>query len=284
MIRPAQERLFGVIGQPVGHSLSPIMMNRAFEVCKLPCHYLAMEVTELEGDLEILSKVGFEGLSVTVPYKEDVMRIISNVDADAAFIGSVNTLKRFDNGWEGKNTDWLGVIRALEEVSSLWTGKRALVVGAGGASRAVVFALRKMGMDVTVANRTIERAEVIGRHFSCRVISLEALQDLKTGSWDLIVQTTSVGMRGYDETRSPVPASLFSPKVVAMDIVYTPKWTVFLRDARERGAHIIFGSEMLLYQGAHQFEWWLGIRAPIEAMREALENALEAREVMESNG
>lgn len=286
MIRPAQERLFGVIGYPVGHSLSPVMMNRAFEVCGLSCRYLAMEVTELEKDLEILAKVGFEGLSVTVPYKEDVMKLLSGVDADASLIGAVNTLKRSGDGWEGKNTDWIGVVKALEEVlpsGTSWVGKRALVVGAGGASRAVIFALKKMGADVTIANRTLKNAELLGERFSCRVMPLDALKDSRARSWNLIVQTTPVGMKGYDEDRSPVPPSLFAPGVVAMDIVYTPRWTVFLKDAHERGADVVFGYKMLLYQGAAQFEWWLDVKAPVEAMKGALERALELKEGSHKN-
>lgn len=280
MIRPAQERLFGVIGHPVSHSLSPIMMNRAFEVLGLPCRYLAMEVTELERDLEILAEVGFEGISVTVPHKEDIIKLLSHIDSDALSIGAVNTLRRVGVAWEGKNTDWIGVVRALKEAlppETRWTDKKALVVGAGGAARAVVFALKKMGMNVTVANRTLKKAEILGEHFDCKVISLENLDSFKAGFWDLIVQTTSVGMKGHLEESSPVPASLFGPGVVAMDIVYTPRWTVFLRDARERGARVIFGSEMLLYQGVSQFEWWLGVSSPVEAMREALENALMSK-------
>lgn len=281
MIRPAQERLFGVIGYPVGHSLSPVMMNRAFEVCGLSCRYLAMEVTELEKDLEVLAKVGFEGLSVTVPYKEDVMKFLSGIDVNASFIGAVNTLKRSGDGWEGINTDWIGVVKSLEEAlpsGTSWVGKRALVVGAGGASRAVIFALKKMGMDVTIANRTLKNAEILGERFSCRAMPLEALRDFGACSWDLIVQTTPVGMKGYGENESPVPPSLFAPGVIAMDIVYTPRWTVFLRDAHKRGADVVFGYKMLLYQGVAQFEWWLNERAPVEAMRDALERALETRE------
>lgn len=277
MIRPAQERLFGVIGHPVGHSLSPVMMNKAFEVLGLPCRYLAMEVTEIESDLEILEKVGFEGLSVTVPYKEDVIKLLSSVDPDALFIGAVNTLKRSGNRWEGKNTDWIGVVRALKEAlpyETPWTDKKALVVGAGGAARAVVFALKKMGMNVTVANRTLKKAEILGEQFACKVISIDSLGNFKAGSWDLIVQTTSVGMKGYFEGSSPVPPSLFGHGVVVMDIVYTPKWTTFLKDAKKRGAIVIPGSEMLLYQGVSQFEWWFGVKAPVEVMREAIESAL----------
>lgn len=281
MIRPAQERLFGVIGYPVAHSLSPVMMNRAFDVCRLACHYLAMEVTELSSDLDILSKVGFEGLSVTVPYKEEVIKLVNRIDPEAVEIGAVNSLKRHENGWEGRNTDWIGVIKALEGAVSSGTsfrGRKALVVGAGGAARAVIFALKNMGMDVTIANRTVEKAELLAQHFSCQVVALPALKNFESRTWDVIVQTTSVGMKGYAEGLSPVPDHLFAPGVIAMDVVYTPRWTAFLRNAKNRGAQVVFGSEMLLYQGVAQFEWWLGIKAPVEAMREALEQTLEVRE------
>ncbi|MEJ5300462.1 MAG: shikimate dehydrogenase [Thermodesulforhabdaceae bacterium] len=284
MIRPAQERLFGVIGSPVGHSLSPVMMNRAFEVCGLNCRYLAMEVTDLKEDLPILARVGFDGLSVTVPHKERVMEFIVNVDQEVKVIGAVNTLKRLDEGWEGRNTDWIGVVRSLETAVSsqkvepfpdgFWAGKRALVVGAGGAARAVCYALKKMGMKVTVSNRTPGKAENLCRDFSCNSVPLNELGNFQAGAWDVIIQTTPVGMTGYDEKSSPVPPALFAPGVVAMDVVYTPRWTVFLREAKERGATVVFGLDMLLYQGVAQFEWWFGIPAPLEAMRKALEDAI----------
>jgi len=278
MIRPAQERLFGVIGYPVGHSLSPLMMNRAFEVCGLKCRYLAMEVTDLKEDLPILARVGFEGLSVTVPHKERIIEFLVKVDQEAEAIGAVNTLKRCENGWEGRNTDWIGVVKALESAVSsdknFWFGKKALVVGAGGAARAVCHALKKMGMVITVSNRTHEKAETLNRDFSCDVVPFDSLGNFSPGTWDVIVQTTSVGMKGYAETSSPVPPTVFAPGVIAMDVVYTPRWTVFLSEAKERGATVVFGLEMLLYQGVAQFEWWLGVPAPVEAMRKALEEAL----------
>lgn len=281
MIRPAQERLFGVIGNPVGHSLSPVMMNRAFDVCGIACRYLAMEVTELEKDLDILAKVGFEGLSVTVPYKEEILKFVAGIDPEVSAIGAVNTLKRSKSGWAGRNTDWVGVVKALAAVipvGSSFGGRRSLVVGAGGAARAVVFALKNMGMEVTIANRTLEKAELLARHFSCQAMHLDALKERKSPDWDVIVQTTSVGMKGHHEGSSPVPSHLFAPGVIAMDVVYTPRWTAFLRDAKDRGAQVVFGSEMLLHQGVAQFEWWLGVKAPVEAMREVLEKTLETRE------
>ncbi len=267
MIRPAQERLFGVVGRPVSHSLSPVMMNRAFKVTGLPCRYLAMEITDPAEDLEILARVGFEGLSVTVPYKETVMELVSSMDEDAEKIGAINTLKRVEGKWQGRNTDWLGVVKALEISKKSLKGKKALVIGAGGASRAVCYALKKMGIKTTLSNRTFEKAERLSKIFDCDVVGIDKLSTFDSNRWDIIINTTTVGMK---EDLSIVPKNLLAPSVIAMDIVYTPLWTRFLREAKEAGCEIISGIEMLLYQGVFQFEWWFGIPAPVEEMRKAL--------------
>ncbi len=289
MIRPAQERLFGVIGRPVAHSLSPVMMNRAFDALGIACRYLAMEITDPTHDIPLLGAVGFEGLSVTVPYKEEVLTVATQVEDDAVQIGAANTLKRTGSSWTAKNTDWIGVVQALrgtmqttypEMFSPMGEvlphhSKRALVIGAGGAARAVCFALRSMGIHTTIANRTLEKAEALCERFHCDLMPLDHLSQADA-SWHLVIHTTSVGMEG-SHNHTIVPPQILGPGVIAMDVVYTPHWTPFLTAAKERGCEIIHGSAMLLAQGVAQLEWWLGMRAPIETMQEALEEALKRR-------
>jgi shikimate dehydrogenase len=265
-IRPVQkEFLFGVIGNPVRHSLSPKMMNAAFEALGLPAVYLAFEVEGLEGALETFAKMGFRGLSVTIPHKEDARRLAGEVDETAAAIGAVNTLRWKEGRWEGCNTDWLGTVRALEAATPL-EGRRAAVLGAGGAARGVVYGLGREGAEVTVSNRTAARGEALAEAFGAR---FTPLSELDGRNFDVVVQCTSVGLEG-SEPHELVPDSFFHPGMVVMDIVYRPVWTLFLLSAKKAGSRVVPGLDMLLYQGAAQLEWWLGKPAPLSVMSEAL--------------
>jgi len=273
MIQPVQKSLFAVIGNPVGHSLSPIMMNRAFQSLQVPAVYVALQVDRLEEDLETLYRTGFEGLSVTLPHKEQALGIVEEADETARTIGAVNTLRRTPRGWEGRNTDWLGANRALRAATPL-EGKRVLVLGAGGAAKAVAFGLKKEGARVTIANRTVERGELLARSLGCRFLPLSQLsREGRESEFEIVVQCTSVGLPGSPPT-SLVPRSFFRPSMVVMDTVYRPLWTEFSSLARDAGSRIVPGWEMLLYQGVAQLEWWLGREIPeeggIREMREAL--------------
>lgn len=275
MIRPEQKKLFAVIGNPVHHSLSPVMMSACFEALGLSALYAAFYVDELERDLDILHKAGFSGLSVTLPYKEMVCRLAERIDATAKEIGAANTLRRTDHGWEGCNTDWTGALRALSAVCEV-PGRGALILGAGGAARAVAYGLKKAGARLTIANRCVERGKVLCEQLSADFIPITMLE--KAGArFDLVVQCTSSGMA--DERGTPiVPASFFRPEMTVMDIVYSPRWTAFSRAARQAGCKVVSGLDMLLYQGAAQLEWWLErpvFETPaIDAMRRALEEAV----------
>ncbi len=272
MIRPVQtEFLFAVIGNPVRHSLSPKMMNAAFKAMGAPAVYLAFEVDGMDSALETFARMGFRGLSVTIPYKEDARRLAAEVDETAAAIGAVNTLRlREDGAWEGRNTDWLGVVRSLRAASSL-QGKRALVIGAGGAARAVVYGLKREGAAVVVANRTAERGVSLASAFGCEFASLGALAGR---DFDVVVQSTSVGLGGRGGFDAEFdPETLFRPGVVVLDIVYSPMWTPFLLSAKNAGCTVVHGLDMLLHQGVAQLEWWLGENAPVAVMDAALRGA-----------
>lgn len=258
---------YGVIGNPVSHSLSPAMMNAAFKAMDVPAVYVAVQVETLDEEmLNGFVKKGFKGLSVTLPHKEKAYRLAQRVGETARAMGAVNTLRWCEEGgWEGRNTDWVGAVRALREVSSL-EGKRAAIIGAGGVARAVAYGLKREGAQVVVSNRSAERGETLAKTFQCDFIPLTELEQHR---FDLVVQCTSVGLMGGDPVRL-VSDSFFRPGMVVMDTVYRPLWTPFLLSAREAGCIVVTGLEMLLYQGVAQLEWWLGRPAPAVVMREAL--------------
>ena len=275
MIRPEQKKLFAVIGNPVRHSLSPAMMSACFEALGLSALYTAFYVDELERDLDVLHKTGFSGLSVTLPYKELACRLAERIDTTAQEIGAANTLRRTDLGWEGSNTDWTGALRALSAACEL-SGRGGLILGAGGAARAVAYGLRNAGARVTISNRCVERGKSFSKQIQAGFIPLSLLE--KAGDkFDVVVQCTSSGLADESAT-SIVSSSFFRPEMTVMDIVYSPPSTAFSRTARDAGCTVVSGLDMLLYQGAAQLEWWLGLpifdTPAIDAMRRALEEAV----------
>ncbi|MFZ0929488.1 MAG: shikimate dehydrogenase [Syntrophobacteraceae bacterium] len=278
MIRPEQKKLFAVIGNPVRHSLSPVMMSACFKALKVPALYAAFYVDELDSDLKLLHKTGFSGLSVTIPYKEMACRLAEQIDKTAEEIGAANTLRRTNLGWEGLNTDWIGALRALSALVDV-SGRSALILGAGGAARAVAYGLQRAGAVVTISNRCVERGKVLSRQIKSNFIPLKVLAKV-VRDFDIVVQCTSVGLE--DSEASPIVFdSFFRPEMTVMDIIYSPRRTAFSRAACDAGCTVVSGLDMLLYQGAAQLEWWLGrpvFETPaIEAMRQALEEAVNEK-------
>ncbi|MCE5242996.1 MAG: shikimate dehydrogenase [Desulfobacteraceae bacterium] len=279
MILPVQKDLYAVVGNPVGHSLSPAMMNAVFRSLGIPAVYVALQSDSFAEDLVTLEKMGFRGLSVTIPHKEAAFRLASPQDKNTWAIGAVNTLKRGSKGWEGRNTDWLGAMWALKGKTAL-AGRRALVIGAGGAARALVYGLKREGARPTVANRSVERGKSLAHDFDCGFLPLADLERTASDhSFDVVVQCTPLGLAGGDPV-SPVSKSLFRPGMVVMDTVYRPMRTPFAILAEEAGCTLVPGLEMLLHQGVAQLEWWLGRPVPadrgVNVMREALLEALES--------
>jgi shikimate dehydrogenase len=265
-------QVFGLIGNPVGHSVSPPMHEAAYEVRGLDARYVTFEPEpgSIERVLEGADALGIAGLNVTIPFKEDVA---SAVDTDplAERIGAVNTVA-FEDGPTGYNTDAAGVVRALEHHDVTLSG-RAVVVGAGGAGRAAAFALADAGMDVHVANRTVERAETLAAAVpEASSGGLDGLADALSDA-DVLVNATSVGMES-DET--PVPKAALHADLAVLDAVYAPLETRLLADAAEVGATTVDGAWMLLFQGVEAFEIWTGRDAPVDAMNEALRDALSS--------
>ena len=270
-------QLAGIFGYPLSHSLSPAFQQAAFNHYGLDVRYLAWE-TPPEGLAEEVAKLrsgDFIGANVTIPHKESVMALLDEVDPLAQAIGAVNTIVKSDGRLVGRNTDAPGFMRELKEDGGFEpAGKRALLLGAGGAARAAAFALCREGVaSITIANRNVSRAEALAEALHNDAVSVFAAQLDNTTlepvalEADLIVNCTSVGMRhGDSEGQTPLSGGIMPHEAVVLDMVYNPQNTPFLSSARSAGATALGGMPMLIYQGAAAFEMWTGREAPIEAM------------------
>jgi len=285
--RPHAPGLLGIIGNPVRHSLSPCMQEAALRRLGLDARYLAFEISpgEVRDVLRALAPLGFWGINVTIPYKERVLRLLDELRPPAAEIGAVNTIVVSGGRLVGHNTDADGFRMALEREGRLDPhGRRVLLVGAGGAARAVAYACLAGGCGpLLIANRTAARARSLCRALrsnfpraSVAVVSPAAadFSAIAAGS-ALIVNTTPLGGRPGDPL--PVPAEGLRRGQVVMDIVYRPRATPLLAAASGAGARCVDGLAMLLYQGALAFSLWTGREAPLPAMRRALAAALPGR-------
>jgi shikimate dehydrogenase len=245
------------------------MHNAAFRALGLDAVYLAFDVppADLPCAVAGLRALRARHFAVSIPHKQAVMAHLDAVDDTARRIGAVNTAVLRDGRLVGSNTDWIGAVRALERETDL-AGRRAVVLGAGGTARAVVFALRERGARVAVLNRTLERAAALARELGAE--SAGELRDLAATPHDVLVNTTSVGLRSDD---SPVAPEALRAGSVVLDAVYDPERTRLLRDAEARGARIVPGKWMLVHQAAAQLELWSGLRAPIDLMAAAFDAA-----------
>jgi shikimate dehydrogenase len=265
----AQTRLYGIIGNPVRHSLSPIIHNGAFRRMGLNAAYLAFEVKNLEEAVSGIKGLGICGVSVTIPFKTAIIPFLDRLDEVARKIQAVNTIRNEGGKLIGYNTDWSGALGALEERVDL-TGKRVLLLGAGGAARAIAFGLKERGCRVIIGNRSQEKAAALAKElgFVHRPLPFDGTPDA-----DVLVNATSAGMSPHDE-ESPIPREALAQEMTVMDIVYKPLRTRLLREAKERGCRTIDGLEMLARQGAGQIEIWTGMKPEIKEIREDLRRAL----------
>jgi len=258
-------KIYGIMGRPVSHSLSPAMHNRAFGALGLNKVYVAFEVENVEQAMDGFRALGIKGVSVTVPHKQAVMEHLDTLDAVARKIGAVNTLVIEGEKIHGLNTDWVGANRALGEHLDL-RGKSVLLLGAGGSARAIGFGLLEARARLTLANRTVEKGAALADTLGCRAISLSEAEKFTA---DVLINATSVGMKPRAD-QSPLAAAALRNFQLVMDIVYAPLKTRLLADAAQAGCTTIDGLAMLLYQGVAQFELWTGQKAPVEVMRQAL--------------
>jgi shikimate dehydrogenase len=278
----SETELYCILGNPVRHSVSPIMHNAAFDEAGINAVYLAFEPATITAAVSSMKALPIKGASVTIPYKIEVIRHCDRMDPLAADIGSVNTLVNNGGIITGFNTDGFGALRALELARVDVSNSRCLLIGNGGSARAIGFTLAAGGASVTVAGR--DRARIDGFAADLRVASPSArsilLKEIDRGfmgSIDIIINATPVGMQP-DINSAPIDLDLISPQHTVFDIVYAPHMTRLLEAARERGAAIVHGIDMLVYQGARQFELWTGKPAPVEVMRSAIHGHLQHKQ------
>lgn len=261
--------LCGVILHPAGHTRSPAMHNAAYAELGLDAVYLAFDVSprSLKDAFAGARALGLRQLSISIPHKVAALECVDVLDDDAARIGAINTATSEGGRWRGSNTDWCGAMRALERETPL-SGRRAVVLGAGGTARAVAFGLVESGARVRVLNRTVARAEELTKAVGADGAGpLDALAGLE---YDVLVNTTSVGL---DNDESPVDAAALRRDTVVLDAVYQPEETRLLRDARARGARTVPGKWMLVYQAAEQLRLWSGKPPPVDTMARAFDLA-----------
>jgi 3-dehydroquinate dehydratase / shikimate dehydrogenase len=267
--------IYGILGNPVDHSVSPHMHNAAFAALGLDAVYLPIALTpnELSSFIEKFAhpskraiRWSFRGASVTVPHKVRVAEMLDEVDPTAKDAGAVNTIVVDGERLRGYNTDIAGAIRPLEQLLDL-RGAEAAVLGAGGAARAVVKGLCERGARVTIYGRDAAKRERLAEEFKIEARSFDEASEMRC---DLLINTTPIGMRGWQsEVKIPIKPEALARCGLVYDLVYNPIETELLREARERGARTLGGLEMLIAQAAEQFELWTGISPPIDVMRAA---------------
>lgn len=259
--------LYGVIGSPLTHSLSPSMHNAGFAAIKHDAVYVPLEAANVDDFWTFAAEMKVRGVSVTAPFKEQILPGLTQVDSLARTVGAVNTVRPTSEGWEGINTDVPGFLEPLRERFVL-KGARATVLGAGGAARAAAVALASEGAMVSICARNLKRACEVAELVSGEGVLIPPAPD----SWDLLVNTTPIGTFPGLES-SPLPGGPFEGDVV-YDLVYNPLMTRLRRDAESSGCNTIGGLEMLIAQALRQFEWWTGLKAPIDEFRKAATLAL----------
>ena len=270
-----KSRVYGVIGDPIGHSLSPVLQNTGFQARKMDAVFLPFLVRDLRDFLAAVKPLGIAGFSVTIPHKQAILRHLDDCDPMAAAIGAVNTVVVRGGGkLYGYNTDYVGVLRALERRIPL-RGSRTLIFGAGGAARAVAFALAESGASVCVCARRMAQAKALARAVGGEAV---ARPRLRREFFDAIINATPVGMYPHAAI-SPLSAAELNCRLV-FDLIYRPRTTRLLQLAARRGIETVSGVEMFVAQGTAQWEIWTGERAPEPAMRRAVLRALSNEEKM----
>jgi len=266
----AATKAYGVAGDPVAHSLSPLMMNTAFRRENINAVYLPLHASKLSDLLACVRDIPLHGLSITLPYKQEIIQYLDNTDPLTEKIGACNTVIRAQDGkLYGYNTDVAGVVRPLEQRLHL-AGAKVLVVGAGGAARAAVFGLKERGAEVFIMNRTTSAGQKLARQARAKFLTRTQMRGLQ---FDVIINATPVGMNG---TLSPLSEKELNARIL-FEMVYTPAETKLVKIARAKDLQVITGAEMFVQQGARQFEIWTGKPAPADDMQRVVIAALQAR-------
>jgi shikimate dehydrogenase len=276
-------KLLGVIGDPIGHSLSPLMHNAAIAALGVDYVYLPMpvKIADLSTAIAGFKAIGIEGFSVTIPHKQTILSFLSEVSDVAKIVGAVNTVWRTDNGWHGTNTDVEGFIAPLKDYDRDWSQITPLILGYGGAARAVVVGLSQLGCtEVNVVGRDVQKLSQFQQSWVNTIqttINIHLWEELPNliAQTDLVVNATPLGMYPNIED-CPIDSEVMQLKAdtIAYDLIYTPNPTQFLKLAQQQNAIAIDGLEMLVQQGVAAFKIWVGETPPIDIMRQALQQHL----------
>lgn len=278
-------QIYGVIGDPVEHSLSPVMHNAAFKALKVDGVFLAFKVKKMEvkSAIEGMRALGICGFNVTMPHKNAVIPYLDEVDETSELLGSVNTILNDNGKLRGVSTDGVGALRALQENNVAVKGRKVVLLGGGGAGKAIAYTLAKEVDQLILLNRTTEKIRnlskdidrVFHKEITVDILSSKTLEtNLKDA--DILINATNVGMHP-NSAESIVNSRFLKPELAVMDIVYNPIETKLAKDAKDAGARVVNGLEMLVYQGAASFELWIGKIAPVKVMRQAALNQLQQR-------
>ena len=268
-IRP-DTAVYGVVGHPVTHSLSPAMHNAGFAALGLDAAYVPFDVTRLDGLKDLARAIDLRGLSVTIPFKLDVLPLLDVIAPEAHAAGAVNTIAISDGRWVGRNTDADGFLAPLRRRISSLTGVRAAILGAGGAARAAGLALRDAGAIVTVCARRADAGQVVADAIGARAGEWPP----RRGSWDLLVNATPVGSRALPDE---IPFGGPFDGTLVYDLVYDPDPTALMQAAQAQGCSTLGGLDMLVAQAERQFEIWTGQRPPAGLFSDAAAKAMEFR-------
>jgi shikimate dehydrogenase len=268
----ADTRICCLIGDPVEHSLSPLIHNAGYQALGINYAYVSFRVSDIKRAIEGIRGLGIRGASVTIPHKTKAIKYIDRIDPPAEKIGAINTIVNDDGVLTGYNTDGDGALQALEEVTAL-KGKKAVLIGSGGAALAIAFGLKAKGVKLVVLNRTEEKAGRLAKKVNAEGFGgLNRLSEISSA--DILINATPVGMPPKTD-RTIIPKDLLHNRLTVFDIVYNPRDTRLLIEARERGCAVVYGHKMLLYQAVKQFELFTGLKGPLPAMESALTQALE---------
>ncbi|HLC79687.1 MAG TPA: shikimate dehydrogenase [archaeon] len=267
----SKTKLVCVIGKPARHSLSPIMHNAAYSALGINYSYLAFEPENLKKAVEGLAELEVAGFNVTMPFKEQIIKYLDSVDKIAQKIGAVNCVVNSNGKLIGYNTDGVGSVAALKKISSI-KGKSVLVLGCGGAGKAIGFYLNEEGASITFSDSSSAKAKGLAKSLGAKSVKMGSIKSLE--GFDILINASPVGMKP-NQNQTPIPSELLYPGLVVFDVVYDPIETKLLQDAKSLGCKTINGLEMLLEQGFASFELFTKKQAPQEVMRRAILEAIE---------
>tara|TARA_B100000029_G_scaffold497367_1_gene564892 strand:+ start:917 stop:1741 length:825 start_codon:yes stop_codon:yes gene_type:complete len=267
-------KTFAVIGDPIDHSLSPTIHNAAYRELEIECTYIAYRVPqrELATGIESLKKIKIAGFNVTIPHKIEMMKYLDNVDENCKKIGAVNTVLNDDGILRGFNTDMDGFLEPIKRNEVTIKNSKILLLGAGGASRAIVAGFQKENAEkITIVNRTKEKGNELAEFSKKNGLdaiskSIEEMEEINS-KFDFIVNASSLGL---NDEKNIIPSNLMDEQTTVYDIVYKPLKTNLIKTAKENGCKIIYGYEMLLGQAIRSFEIWLDRKAPYDAMKRSI--------------